>query len=191
MASSTDNVKLGVCQVLFGGSVALADGTVTGTQTDLGYTKGGVVVEVSTDTHPVTIDQFGESEISERITKRSVKVTVPLAETTLQNMVEVMPGATLIQGSGVEAGKNRVEVTNAVSTDLLSIAKMLVLHPINATDNNDDFCVLKAATAGALNFAYKIDEERIYNVVFTGYPDNANGDKVFTVGDYTMDQTVV
>lgn len=171
MASDTNNVKLGVCSVTFNA-------------VDLGYTKGGVEVEVSTDTHPVTVDQFGESEISERIIKRSVKVKVPLAETTLENLVAIMPGATLIT-DGTDPLKKRVDVVNAISTDLLAIAQKLVLHPIaNAVDElNEDFIIPLAATAGAMNFAYKFDDERIFDVMFTAYPDSSNGDLLFQVGD--------
>ncbi len=78
MASSTENVKLGVCTVLFDGN-------------DLGYTKGGVEVEVATTTHEVKVDQFGETPISELITGRTVTVKTPLAETTLENLVAIMP----------------------------------------------------------------------------------------------------
>jgi len=89
MASSTENVKLGVCTILFDGN-------------DLGYTKGGVEVEVATTTHEVKIDQFGETPISELITGRTVTVKTPLAETTLDNLVAVMPGAKLVS-DGIKA----------------------------------------------------------------------------------------
>lgn len=89
MASSAENVKLGVCNVLFDG-------------VDLGYTKGGVEVEVQTNTHEVLVDQFGETPISEIITGRTVQATVPLAETTLENLVAIMPGSRLVS-DGVKA----------------------------------------------------------------------------------------
>tara|TARA_R110000851_G_C13102760_1_gene569249 strand:- start:32328 stop:33140 length:813 start_codon:yes stop_codon:yes gene_type:complete len=265
--SDTANVKLGVCRVYYDGN-------------DLGYTKGGVEVEVSTDTHKVTVDQFGLSEINEYIQKRSVNVKVPLAETTLENLVAIMPGATLIDNatkqidtivvaaaantelytvtvdgvafdftSGAAAtqgeicvgivalinadptanvvasttaiatdavssdvlltgkisgsafvatvtvnvttgtttpaadGAKRVDVTNGIGTNLLSIARELILHPKDAPDNNDDFIVPLAATPGGMNFSYKFDDERIYNAEFMGYPDTANNEILFKVGD--------
>lgn len=172
MASSTENVKLGVCSVKYD-------------NVDLGYTKGGVEVDVSTDTYPVTIDQFGESVINEYIMKRNVKVTLPLAETTLDNLVKIMPGATLVVDD-LDPTKRRVDVTNGVGTNLLSIAKELVLHPIDlpANDLSEDFIVPLAATAGALKFAYKHNEERIFNTEFTGYPDSTTK-VLFKVGDKT------
>jgi len=90
MSSNTNNVKLGPCKVFFGG-------------VDLGYTQGGVDVEVKTDTHEIMVDQFGKSVINEIITGRTVTVKVPMAETTLENLVRIMPGAVIVETGGVKA----------------------------------------------------------------------------------------
>jgi len=155
MPSSTQNVKVGVCTVDFDG-------------TDLGYTKGGVSVTVSTETYSVTVDQFGDTAISEIITGRMLTVSTPLAETTLANLVQIMPGATLI-GSGAQ----KVEVVDAVSTDLLSISGVLTLHPqaLAANDASEDFVVPKAATPGQIEFSYELNSERVFNCEWKGYPD--------------------
>ena len=275
--SDTKNVKLGVCQVFYNG-------------VDLGYTKGGVEVNVATETYKVNVDQFGKTSINEYIMGREATVKVPLAETTLDNMVATMPGATLITdgvaaqgtmtiatqptngqtvvvggttftfktaGSAVAAtdvnlGANqagtaanlaavltasglpvvataaaavvtvkyqargvvgnaftlatgtaaaavtvpsatlsggvngtyaRVEVTSGVGVDLLSIAKELRLHPQGKApaDKSEDFVLPLAATPGNLTFAYKLEEERIFQCEFTGYPDPVTG-KLFVVG---------
>lgn len=167
MASDTKNVKLGVCLVYFGDE-------------DLGYTKGGVEVEVATETHEVQVDQFGKSPVDEVIMGRTVTAKVPLAETTLENIVKIMPGAKLV-GSGTA---KKVVVPNAVGTSLLKIAKELRFHPkANAeNDHSDDFTIPLAATAGGLQFAYQLENERIYNCTFKGYPDPATG-TLFIVGD--------
>lgn len=89
MPSSTRNVQLGICKVFFDGK-------------DLGYTKGGVEVSVTTETYRVEIDQFGRTAINELIQGRNVQVTAPLAESTLENLVEIMPGASLVT-DGVRA----------------------------------------------------------------------------------------
>lgn len=276
MASDTKNVRLGVCQITLGG-------------VDLGYTKGGVEVEVSTETHKVMVDQFGNSEINEYVTGRTCAVTAPLAETTMENMVNIMPGATLTETGGAQAsgtitfGANasdddtvtiggavftfkdspvgtydvavggttadsldnllivlnasddlrvnratysedgsaltvtygtksvdgntfgiaasaatasgatlsggvdslrRVDVTNAVGVSLLDQAKELRLHPVANADSDveDDFIIPLAATAGQVSFAYKLDEERVFNCSFTGYPD-PNTKRLFYIGD--------
>lgn len=169
--SSTKNVKLGVCSVSYGGQ-------------DLGFTKGGVEVTVETNTHEVTVDQMGETPINEYIMSRTCKVTVPLAETTLENLVKIMPGATLVTDSSVDT-KKYVSVPVSAGSDLLSVAQELVLHPIaNAKENKaDDFTIPKAATAGALNYSYKLDEERIFSCEFKAYADDKG--VLFKVGDTT------
>lgn len=170
---STENVKLGPCRITYN-------------SVDLGFTKGGVEVEVTTDTHKVTIDQFGETAIAEYIMGRNVTVTMPLAETTLENLVAIMPGATLVTDS-VDSTKKKVSVIPGTGLDLLTIAAELNLHPwaLPASDKTQDFTIPKAATAGAISYAYKIDEERVYNCTFMAYPDTANGDVLFVVGDTT------
>jgi hypothetical protein len=279
MASDTKNVKLGVCRVLFNGN-------------DLGYTKGGVEVEVKTDTHEVNVDQFGKTPINEYIMGRSCTVKAPLAETTLDNLVATMPGATLVSdgvfatgtitiatqptngqtitvngqtitfktaasaplevtiggttavtaanlasvlgGSsvpaiaaanytaaanvvnvaydlrgtagnaftlvtgtagasvtmsgatltgGVNATTNRVDVTSGIGIDLLAIAKELRLHPVAKADNDksEDFVIPLCASSGALTFAYKLEDERVYNAEFKAYPD-PNTNKLFYIG---------
>jgi hypothetical protein len=90
MSSDTKNVKLGVCKVYFAGI-------------DLGYTQGGVEVSVTTETHKVSVDQFGKTTINESVLGRDVKVKVPMAETTLRNMAKIMPGATLVETGAVAA----------------------------------------------------------------------------------------
>lgn len=276
MPSSTDNVKLGVCSVLFDG-------------VDLGFTQGGVEVEVSTSTHEVKVDQFGETPINELITGRTVSAAVPLAETTLENLVAIMPGATLVTDGvkatgtvtfttavpvaddkvtvkgqaftfkanpagayqvaigatfadsaanlaakidaaglgvqatvnagivtltcdddgvdgnaitlaktaatpanitvsgatltgGTDATKKKAVVKTGVNTSLLTGAKTLVLRP-RGTSGEDDFVIHRAACPGAMTFAYRTDQERVFNANFKGYAES-NGD-LFSVGDIT------
>ncbi len=167
--SNTQNVKLGVCRVTFGG-------------TDLGFTKGGVEVSVETQTHEVTVDQMGDTPINEYITSRSCTVTVPLAETTLENLVRVMPGATLVADTQ-DTTKKYVSVPTATGQSLLKVAQTLVLHPIANADNDksDDFTIARAATAGAMSYSYKLDDERIFSCEFKAYADEDGN--LFKVGD--------
>ena len=290
MASNTKNVQLGVCKIFFGG-------------VDLGYTQGGVDVTVKTDTHKVNVDQFGKTPINEYIMGREVMVKAPLAETTLENLVKIMPGSTMVAtgqmfattgsmtvggtpvttdslsvtysepgaygstvvtqaftfktvpigdydvaigatlaaslvnlaavinqstapinavvtattltisadddgvdgnnitlaktmtgmtitslvsplAGGAEPTSAYVSVPTGIGQSLLNYAQKLVLHPIAnaATDQSQDFTVYQAATAGALSFAYKLENERIYNCDFNGYPDPVTG-ALFAVGD--------
>lgn len=108
MPSNTSNVKIGVCRVYFGGH-------------DLGYTQGGVEVSVATETHKVVVDQFGRTPIAESIMGREVKVKVPMAETTFENLVAVMPGATLVAASGAKATGTITITTNPADGETITV----------------------------------------------------------------------
>lgn len=168
----TAKVKLGACNVSFNG-------------TDLGLTKGGVEVEASTTTKKVTVDQFGETEVNEYITGRTIKVTVPLAETDLDTLASVIPGATLVT-DGTDTTKKRIDIPTGVGSSLRDAAAVLICHPdANAADDkNEDLTVPLAAPRGDISFAFKYDEERVYAVEFMGYPDNATG-LLYQLGDDT------
>jgi hypothetical protein len=172
--SNALNVKLGACKILFDGI-------------DLGYTKGGVEVEVISETHQVSIDQFGESTVNEFITKRNIKVKCPLAETTLDLLEKIMPGSTIISDQ-YNPAKRRVNVKSGIGINLYKQAKTLILHPIYLPDSNtsEDLIIYKSATAGAMKFAYKHNEERIYAVDFMGYPDDSNNNILFSYGDHEV-----
>jgi hypothetical protein len=108
MPSNTENVKLGVC-------------TATFDSADLGFTKGGVEVEVQTNTHEVTVDQMGETPIDEIITGRTVQVTIPMAETTLDNLARVMPGSTLVTDGSYASGTVTFSTGAPVNGDKVTI----------------------------------------------------------------------
>uniref|UniRef100_A0AAU6W1F3 Ig-like domain-containing protein n=1 Tax=Pseudomonas phage Nican01 TaxID=3138540 RepID=A0AAU6W1F3_9CAUD len=175
MASSTENIRMGTCRVLFNG-------------VDLGFTTGGVEVAVATTTHETKVDQFGDTVANEYIMGRTITVTVPLVETTLENMAAIIPGATLVtDNTNPQAPKKNVIVTSGTGLSLLERAKTLTLHPIaNAeADTSEDLVIPLAATAGAMNFAYKYDAERVFNCEFKGYPDSETG-ILFTYGDKSV-----
>ena len=167
-----ENIRLGTCKVLLGGTDGVGG-------TDMGLTIGGVEVSVETATHETMVDQFGDTPVKSFIQGRNVKVTMNLAETTVDKLAALMPGATLL-----ETGGTRVDVTTAVGTDLFAIAQTLTLHPTNLADADasEDFTLPKAATAGAINFAYKKDDERVFTAEFIGFPEDGTG-VLFSYGD--------
>ncbi len=167
----TTNVKLGVCKVSLGGD-------------NLGFTKGGVEVSVETESHTVMVDQLGSTPISEYITGRTCMVKVPMAETTIDHLTTIMPGAVIVGTSDPYA-----QVSTGVGTELLTISKVLRLHPtaLDDSDVTQDFIIPLAATTGAITFAYKLDEERIFNVEFKAYADSDG--KLFYYGPVDIDDT--
>ena len=177
MKSDIKNVKLGVCRVIWNG-------------VDLGYTKGGVDVTVKTETHKVLIDQFGKTPINEYVMGRECTVKAPLAETTTDNMLVVMPGAFKVVDS-TDPTKVRVEVPSGVGANLLDFAYPLILRPMGKADGDrsDDFVLHRTATPGSLSFSFKLEDERVFSTEFSGYPDTAGS--VFSVGDFWANSTVI
>lgn len=177
MASSTSNIKLGVCKVFFDG-------------VDLGYTQGGVEFTSASQTHKVEVDQFGKTTIKETIIGRTCGVKVPLAETTLTNLASLFPvnPNNAQYGAGlVGTSKVRVGIDAGVGVDLLATAKVLVIHPFALLDSDfsDEIVIPLANTPGALTFAYKLEQERIFNVDYTGYPDPVSGMLFFAGNPFT------
>lgn len=170
--TNAEAVQLGTCSVTFNA-------------TDLGLTKGGVEVSVATTTYKITVDQFGLTEVNEYITGRTATVKVPMAETDLTKLAAVIPGATLVTDA-VTPTKKKLTVGSSVGVSLRAFADELALHPIalDAADLTQDFTLPIAAPKGEFNFAFKLDEERVYNVEFTGYPDLSTG-VLYVIGDQT------
>lgn len=172
ISSDVNNIQLGACVVTFGGD-------------DLGLTKGGVEVTIATTTYKITVDQFGGTEVNEYITGRTASVKVPLAETSLDRLQIALPGSTIVTDATVTTRKKLMGV-NGVGVSLRTLAEELVLHPKNtvSTDRSQDFTLPVASPKGDFAFSYKHDEERIYNVEFTGYPNLTTG-VLFVIGDPT------
>lgn len=141
--SSTENVKLGVCNVLFDG-------------VDLGFTKGGVEVEVATSTKEITVDQMGETPIGEVIMGRTVQATVPLAETTLDNLVAVMPGSVLISDGNKATGSIVFSSAAPVDGDSVSFGGITYAFKTNPLTQNE-MPIVATIGAAAAALAAKIN----------------------------------
>jgi hypothetical protein len=163
MASDTRNVKLGVCQVFFGGQ-------------DLGYTKGGVEVTLSTETHKVEIDQFGKTPINELVMGRDLKVKVPLAETTLENMVAIMPGATLIETGGTNATGTITITTNPADGDTIVVNGVTITFKTALTGVENEVLLGASSAITATNLAAAL---------------NASNDPKIAAATYSAATTIV
>lgn len=159
--TQVQNVKLGACDVTFN-------------SIPLGLTKGGVEVNITTNKHPVNVDQFGQSVVNDILMGRTATITVPMAETDLTKLAAVIPGAVLVTDKTVST-KKKLQIPSGTGISLYDTAAKLTLHPTaNAVNNkNDDVVAPLASPGGNITFAFQVDQERVYNVEFTVYPDAA------------------
>lgn len=90
-------------------------------------------------------------------------------------------GATLT--GGANSTNASIDVPTGVGLDLLNYARELRLHPKTLPDSNksEDFIIPLAATAGAMNFSYKLEDERVFDCEFGAYPDAAG--LLFAIGE--------
>lgn len=162
-STQTKNVKIGACKATYKG-------------TDLGLTKGGVEVTITTNKHEVMVDQFGTTVLNSVITGRAMTVKVPLAETDFNKMLAVMPGAAVVSVVGPPA-KKKLTIPHGAGISLADIAGKLTLHPTAnaAGDVSDDVVFPLAAPGGDMSFTFSVDNERVYAVEFTIFPDETTG----------------
>lgn len=156
MASNTKNVKLGVCQVFFDG-------------VDLGYTQGGVEVTVTTETHKVNVDQFGNTTINEYIMGREVMAKVPMAETTLENLVSIMPGATLSTVGGSVATGTITVATQPVTGETVIVNGATVTFRTALTGVGNEVLIGAAAGATAANLAAALNASTDPKIALASY----------------------
>lgn len=174
MAVSTQvkNVKVGACSASYKGA-------------DLGLTKGGCEVNIVTNKHEVTVDQFGTSVVNSVITGRQVTVKVPMAETDFTKLLAVIPGATLVTDA-VTSTKKKIVIPHSAGYSLADVAGELILHPTanSASNKNDDVVAPLCTPGGDITFSLTVDGERVYNIEFTVYPDESTG-TMLILGDKT------
>ena len=163
-------VQIGVCNVTFDG-------------VDLGFTKGFVKLKYSSESVEVTVDQE-DAPIDELITKQSLEVTVPMAESDLERLETLLPGATYVLDSG--GVKKKLTLSGESGVSLLDMAEVLVLKPVGGTAN--DWVTLQyAAPKAEFDFSYEKEGVRVWNVIFKALK-GVNGWVVF--GDETASQPV-
>jgi len=162
------NIKLGVCTVKFG-------------DTELGHTKGGVVLTYEPSYHDLAVDAYGETVVDKRLLGEKITAKVPMAESTLDNLQIAMPMATT-DGTTLKIG-------SSVGDSLAAEADTLVLHPVsNMYDNlDDDFTIHKAVVSNTIELPYTNDGEQIIEVEFTALLDETkdDGNYLGAFGDLT------
>jgi hypothetical protein len=160
------NVKLGPCDVKFNG-------------VPVGHTKGGVTVNYEPEYHDVTVDKYGNTVAEKVLIGESLKVTVPLAEFTLENMALAIPAATT-EGDKLNIGKD-------AGLRMSELAAQLVLHPqANAADDlSEDVVLHKAIVAEPIEFKHEVDGEKVAEVIFHALIDETqeDGSRLGFIGD--------
>lgn len=154
-----EDLDLGPCQVNFG----VADAEV-----DLGRTEGGVRVAFATDVADLMSDQWGTQPEDQVITGQGARITVPLAEYTLENL-RIALNQDLLFDELIEGGR-------LVGTKMRSLAYSLLLKKyVDGAVSQDDLDYMrfpKAAPVGNPEILFSKDSQRIIEIEFIAFPDD-------------------
>jgi len=153
-----EDLDLGPCQVNYG----VADAEV-----DLGRTEGGVRVAFATDVADLMSDQWGTQPEDQVITGQGARITVPLAEYTLENLAIAL-NQDLLFDELIEGGR-------LVGTKMRSLAQSLLLKKyVNGVVSQDDLDYMRfpvAAPVGNPEILFSKSDQRIIEIEFIAFPD--------------------
>ncbi len=156
-----EDLELSPCQVNLG---------TAGSEADLGRTEGGVRVAFSTDVADLMSDQWGTQPEDQIITGQGCRVTVPLAEYTIDNLAIAL-NQTVI-GTG---GHELIEGDRLVGTKMSIQAQSLLLKEyLNGvvSANEDNWMRFPvAAPVGNPEILFSKTDQRIIEVEFVCFPD--------------------
>lgn len=151
-----------------------ADEIALGATTGATLTNAAIVINASSDPKVNAVTAAYSSSGGDKLTFTAKQSGTAGNSITLA----ASAGPTVTAMSGGTAGTHkRVEIFNGVGSSLLQTAAELVLHPQYKPDNDftEDFIIPLANTAGNFTFSYKLNEERVFNLTFTGYPNPSTG----------------
>jgi len=155
---------LGPCEVLWKASTLAGDIT---SDDSLGYNME-VTFESSDDTAPVKTAQHGTGNYDEIYTGTSCTATVQLTVTTLAQLESCS-----INSSIVVTG-DELMVNTVVGTSMRDYAGALILKKQTGTtasaDEKEWLTVFKAAPRRNLSLTFNAEGQRIYEMVFVGFP---------------------
>ncbi len=135
-------------------------------------TIGGIVFSVETSQHNVTVDQHGETPVKSILLGRTAQVTVPFALRDLERLKSVIPNSEFVPDSS-DPSKMKILVRADAGYDMTAIADKLVVKPTDQTATPNDWITLPfAAPSADMEITYTSDNEQVFNITFTAYPDD-------------------
>jgi hypothetical protein len=139
---------------------------------DLGATLGGVKFKYTEESKPVNEDQKGVTNVDEIKVGASVcEVEVPLTRSTLAKLAQVIGGSSY--------SIYRIRVNNQVGVSMYDNAEALILKPIvdnvASSDSKDWLNIPKAYPKVDFDITFDNAGQRIYKVMFKGFPDVSSG----------------
>ena len=148
----------------------------TGVNLEFKPTFGSVMFNSTDNQTDIFHDEHGVAPVDSVFTGRVATLEVPMTSPTLIDLEAVISGATKHK----VLGKVHVlKVPNIVGVRAFPLAKEIIVKPVinqvcSATAN-EWLHLWRAYPVAALAIGYDNDGQRVYNVTFKCYPDDASG----------------
>ncbi len=137
---------------------------------DLGHTVDGAEIEIEREFTEVKTDIYGNTPVDYVLTGQKATVKLKLAEITPGNLNYVMPEADYDVG----ATDDHLHFGAKSGYSLRNDALQLVITPQGGNvDGNLTITLFKAVSTDNAKFAYKIDEQTVFEVTFTALVDES------------------
>lgn len=166
------NVQIGIQKITYGGE-------------DLGHTSGGCEFTYEPEYTDIVVDLYGNTVVDKALTGEVVRVTVPLAELTLEKLKTAIPTGTIVEDTS--SGKKKLMIGSIAGKRLSDNAKELVLHPSWLPDNDKslDIKLYKAVITSEVALPFRKDEQTVYEVEFMALIDESkeDGGLLAVIGD--------
>jgi len=153
--SSFDNIKTGLCEILWDGA-------------SLGYTEGDVTFDDGLETRERKAAQYGENVVDLIGLGQKPTITAHIAEPTLANLQVWMPEA-VVETNTLHFGKKP-------GWKASQYAKQLILRPLKASGTTEDICLHKAVVRNRGEVGLNSEDDRVYEVTFLGLVDETKDD---------------
>lgn len=147
-----------------------AGSTITFKGVDLGHTVEGVELNVERETVEVKTDIYGNTPVDYVISGQKLTAKFKLAEATTGTLSYAIPESDWDEG----AADDHVHIGTKAGYSLRDDAGELVITPQGKnSDDNHTVTLFKAVSTEPVAFAYKIDEQTVYEVTFTALVDES------------------
>lgn len=137
---------------------------------DLGHTVDGTEISVEREFTEVKCDIYGNTPVDYVLAGQKATVKLKLAEITPGILSYIIPEGDYDIGSA----DDHVHIGTKAGYSLRGDALELVITPqAKNTDGQRTVTLFKAVSTGNITFAYKIDEQCVYEAEFTALVDDS------------------
>lgn len=153
------------------------------TPVEFGLTTEDISLDYKINTTELKMSQTGDNPYDDIIKGGPTTVTTVIAESNLEKLVMVIPGARLITNA-TDTTKKRLVVSGKAGQSLRDLAKPLLIKPV-VGGPEDEILIYLAAPVPEIQYVFGTDKVRAAKIVWKAYPDPTKNMETWDMGDQT------